>query len=872
MVLRVLIFNILFMISACTIAQSNITGTVKDADTGKGVSDVYLMLMNKDGKTILSYSFTSDKGEYTLPIPQNGKKIFLLTTTRMGYEPYKKEISTDIHTLDILLKESPTQLREVKIVANPIKQRGDTINYSVSGFVKPQDKKLADVLARMPGIEVQKDGQIQYGGKPINKFYIEDMNLLEQRYSLATENLSPKDIATVQVYENHEPIKMLQNISDSEQAALNIKLKDGAKSKWLTTIDFGVSGFPFLYNANATMARFNKSNQSLLLAKANNTGKNIFQELKLHTLKPGSVFYPNRNNDISDMFSTLSGEASFFTHDRARFNTTVISSLNQLWKTGKNKDLRYNLNYGFEREKRERSTSTQYNFENAPSITLFDQTSQIVRWHKLENELTFTTNENAYFFEEKIDANFHWKDALGEIIRDNNEIRQKLHLPRVNIKNNSLYKKLINGLSIGIENQSSFTQLPHTLKIAYDKPISVIGKTSILQEVKFRNIGSNTSINLLYNKGRHTFEANIGLESEWQSLQSELEGAPTNNEVFVNNLSWNAHRYYFEPSYKIEYNQWTFKTSVSTNYFTTDYNAIKKAYIYLNPSFRLKYEPNGALNFFISYSENIKHGDVRNMHTGYIMTQYDSFSKGIDLLQKNNNKFLSWGGIYKDMSHFFSANYMGTYFRTEKNLYSANSIQDGYRFSWLEFGKTPNNSFMNRLSLMKLFFDWSLSTGLEISYNQNFSQIKQQDILYPYKSSTYIISPSIKWSKLKNLNLEYSMKSYLSTVSSKNFSSKQSSTLINQELNSYWNIRSNFSVNTTVQHFHNKIQGYATTNLLFLDLGCQYDFKKITLNIDWTNILNTKQDVRTFFNSINTIQTIDKLRPSEILFSIRFKK
>ena len=179
---------------------------------------------------------------------------------------------------------------------------------------------------------------------------------------------------------------------------------------------------------------------------------------------------------------------------------------------------------------------------------------------------------------------------------------------------------------------------------------------------------------------------------------------------------------------------------------------------------------------------------------------------------------------------------------------------------------------MNRLSLMKLFFDWSLSTGLEISYNQNFSQIKQQDILYPYKSSTYIISPSIKWSKLKNLNLEYSMKSYLSTVSSKNFSSKQSSTLINQELNSYWNIRSNFSVNTTVQHFHNKIQGYATTNLLFLDLGCQYDFKKITLNIDWTNILNTKQDVRTFFNSINTIQTIDKLRPSEILFSIRFKK
>ena len=96
----------------------------------------------------------------------------------------------------------------------------------MSNFHRPQDRNLADVLARMPGIHVQSDGRVQYDGKPINRFYIEDMNLLGERYSLATQNLSPSDIAAVQVYENHEPIKMLRDRSQTEQAALNIKLKD----------------------------------------------------------------------------------------------------------------------------------------------------------------------------------------------------------------------------------------------------------------------------------------------------------------------------------------------------------------------------------------------------------------------------------------------------------------------------------------------------------------------------------------------------------------------------------------------------------------------------------------------------------------------
>lgn len=320
-------------------AQQKIRGILKCATSGQPIPDVYIMLMTEDGKTILAYSYSQPDGSFILECPQGPQQEFLLTTSRLGYEPYRQKIPAQTQQTEILLKESSLTLREVKVISSPIRRQGDTISYYMSNFHRPQDRNLADVLARMPGIHVQSDGRVQYDGKPINRFYIEDMNLLGERYSLATQNLSPSDIAAVQVYENHEPIKMLRDRSQTEQAALNIKLKESARAKWLKTFDFGVGGFPFLYNATGTLARFARKNQTLMIGKINNTGKDIAMELKMHTLKAGQVFQPGAPDGIPDRFSPLSVSSSFFTRDRARFNESSIVSANQLWSIAKDVDL-----------------------------------------------------------------------------------------------------------------------------------------------------------------------------------------------------------------------------------------------------------------------------------------------------------------------------------------------------------------------------------------------------------------------------------------------------------------------------------------------------------------------------------------------------
>lgn len=869
---RIFVLIVLIIPFFFTHAHQKISGTVKDSISGKPIADVYIMLMSIDGKSILAYSFSEENGAFSINFPTSTQTVFLLTTSRLGYKPYQKEVSRHASNIQILLQENTIPLREVKITSSPMKQRGDTIDYYVSSFARPQDLTLADVLARMPGIEVQGDGRIQYEGKPINRFYIENMNLLEQRYSLATKNLSPDDIATVQVYENHEPVKMLRDRSDSEQAALNIKLKENAKAKWLRTLDFGVGGFPFLYNATGTLARFARGNQSMLVAKGNNTGKDIFQELKMHTLKPGQVFRPGMPEGIPDQLYTLSVSSSFFTRDRARFNEGAIASLNQLWRVAEDIDLRLNVNYGFEREKRERNVETEYRFENQPSITITNNASQRINWHKLENELAFTANKSSFYLEEKLNANIHWKNALADIVTNTYNIRQKMNLPRIHLKNSTSISKLVGNTSLGVVNNSEFTRLPQSLTLSSENPLPLFSGNNVRQNVTFNDGFSDTYLTLNYKRRFHTLELKTGAEWIWQAIDSELNPYPLKEDVFANSLTWNIIRFYAEPSHRLSYRKWQVTTSASVNYMQTSYSDKNDAYFYVNPRLRAVFDPNASLKFNAGYSHNIRYGNLNQLHTGYILKSYNLFQKGIEEVERNASHSINWGVFYKNISHFFNLNYFSSYSWYKNNFIPVSFIDNIYTFAWWELKENPGSFWMNYISATKLFTEISLTAGLNLSYNRNSLVMEQQGAGINYINYSYVISPSLKWNARNNLNFDYTMNTFFSGVSINNQPVENYIPLVNHQLQTYFGITEKFSITSNLQHFYNKTPNSSVSNLLFADLGFQYAFKKVTVNLDWTNIFNQKQHITSSYSTINTNTRIDKLRPSEILISFRFKK
>lgn len=675
------LFFFLFTIFSLS-AQQKIRGILKCATSGQPIPDVYIMLMTEDGKRILAYSYSQPDGSFILECPQGPQQEFLLTTSRLGYEPYRQKIPAQTQQTEILLKESSLSLREVKVISSPIRRQGDTISYYMSNFHRPQDRNLADVLARMPGIHVQSDGRVQYDGKPINRFYIEDMNLLGERYSLATKNLSPSDIAAVQVYENHEPIKMLRDRSQTEQAALNIKLKD---------------------------------------------------------------------------------------------------------------------------------FSSPYT------------------------------------------------------------LRQKIHLPRVHLKNNTSILRLLGNVSAGIENESEYTHLPQKLMLSSSDSLPLFRAGNVGQSCRFNEGFSNTHITLNYKKHDQSFGLKCGIAWTGQKIESDLSPWPLVTDTFVNDLTWHTSRFYVEPSYRINYRSWTISSSASANHLRTNYSGKEATYTYIHPRLRLMFAPSGDFKFNAGYSYTTHYGDLNEMGTGYVLERYNLFSKGIEALQFNASQNINFGVFYKNISHFLQMSYLTIYSLYKDNLIPASFVRDIYTFSWWEQKDRLSSFWLNTLSASKLFMEISLTASINLSYNQSKSVVEQQGSSINYTQHSFGVEPSLKWKAKRNLNFDYTMNAFFSGISMNHRPIDSYIPLINHRLYTYFGVTDRLFFTCNLQHFYSKAPYTSTSNLLFADLGIQYEFQHLTLSLDWSNIFNRKLHVISGYNTINTVTQTDKLRPSEVLISLRFK-
>ena len=238
--------------------------------------------------------------------------------------------------------------------SNKIGQRGDTITYNVASFANKQDRTIGDVLKKMPGIEVKEDGKIYYNGRGINKFYIEGRDLLEGRYGIATNGIPQVNVGQVEVMKNHQPIKVMEGISFSNQAAINLKLKESAKAKWIATYEMagGVSDYPDkgLWDANIFAMMFNKSFQNITTVKSNNTGNNLISDIANHYAAATS---DQENYFNVDIFTTQDLEK-----ERVTLNRSVLTSVSTLYSTGKESEIKSQFNYLYNHETSQSSLQT----------------------------------------------------------------------------------------------------------------------------------------------------------------------------------------------------------------------------------------------------------------------------------------------------------------------------------------------------------------------------------------------------------------------------------------------------------------------------------------------------------------------------------
>src|SRR5665213_287281 len=372
-------------------AQTNISGLVNSKDEKTILPGVSIIVKEKDSTALLAYAITNEKGAYQLNFKSKADSVMI---TISGYNLKKQSVVTfnKSQVLNFNMVSKAITLKEVKINPPKIKRLNDTLNYAVDRFTDKNDRTIGDVLKKMPGITVKEDGSIMYNNKPINKFYIENSDLLQGRYGIATNNIEAKDVATVQVLENHQPIKALKDREFTDQAAINLKLKSSAKGVLVATAAVGLGLSPALWNNELFTMYFNKGRQNINTYKGNNTGTDDGADLK-------SLYPDNVNDKSGSRLSVQSPSPPSISQKRYLFNRDNAVSVNNLWTVGKDYQVTANVSYFNDiREKNSYSRSTYY-LPGDSLLTIEEALASTEHINILDGSFQLNTNKEKYYLD-----------------------------------------------------------------------------------------------------------------------------------------------------------------------------------------------------------------------------------------------------------------------------------------------------------------------------------------------------------------------------------------------------------------------------------------------------------------------------------------
>ncbi|NQY04970.1 MAG: TonB-dependent receptor [Flavobacteriaceae bacterium] len=235
---------IILLVGLFSIAVSaqrvKIEGVVKDS-IGNSLEYANVIAVNQETKGLDAYGITGDKGQYKLTVDAN--KSYEVKITYLGYKAKSFVIDMKDQDVkrDIIMEEDSNALDEVEVVYEmPVSIKGDTIVYNSDSFTNGTEKKLGDVLKKLPGVEVNEDGEVEVEGKKVSKVMVEGKDFFDGDSKLATKNIPANALDKIEVLRNHSEVSALSGVTDnSDNVALNIKLKEGKKNFWFGDLTAG---------------------------------------------------------------------------------------------------------------------------------------------------------------------------------------------------------------------------------------------------------------------------------------------------------------------------------------------------------------------------------------------------------------------------------------------------------------------------------------------------------------------------------------------------------------------------------------------------------------------------------------------------------
>jgi hypothetical protein len=220
-------------------SQIKLDGVVKDS-LGNFLELANVIALEEESGSLESYGITDERGFYSLELKANNS--YKIQVSYIGMQSLEEIIQVEEVDLskDFILKPDVV-LDEVELTYEmPVTIQGDTIVYNADSFKTGSERKLEDVLEKLPGVEINEDGQVEVEGKVVNKLMVNGKDFFDGDTKIATKNIPSNAVDKVQVLRNYAEVGQLRSVTNnSDNVALNIKLKEGKENFWFGNITGG---------------------------------------------------------------------------------------------------------------------------------------------------------------------------------------------------------------------------------------------------------------------------------------------------------------------------------------------------------------------------------------------------------------------------------------------------------------------------------------------------------------------------------------------------------------------------------------------------------------------------------------------------------
>ncbi|RED48318.1 outer membrane beta-barrel protein [Seonamhaeicola aphaedonensis] len=409
---------VLLLLSTSLFAQKfTLEGFVIDDKENK-LEAATVFLQSVQDSLVLAYGITNKDGQFSIKVSTEEALVVILNVGYLGYKPYSKKIevpkSDNWNVGFITLDEQIEELNAVSVIARaaPIVIKKDTIEYNADSFKTLPNDRAEDLLKKLPGIEIDIDGNITVNGIDVEAVNVDGMRFFgEKKGDIALKNLPSNVISKVQVTDFKTNMqKFTGEESDSGTKEINLKIKKGKNTAFFGDLNGGY-GTDDKYQANANLFKLIDGKQLGLVSGSNNIN-----------MRRGFNALPNAQSSVGYIESDFLGA----NYTKGRWNETRVNGnyrFNSSNVDNAQKRIRQNflpnLNYISETES-ESFRDTDNHIGNLDLKYIIDSKNEFSKNKvQLSNEFDFNSSDTDAFSKSTTSSRSNDGDLISDVNSNN---------------------------------------------------------------------------------------------------------------------------------------------------------------------------------------------------------------------------------------------------------------------------------------------------------------------------------------------------------------------------------------------------------------------------------------------------------------------